>query len=64
MLGERKKIVYSDRKDKTNRCMFVNINGAGLLGGAGSNWEQFRAAQVPSQLARRSVQLGAGPNWE
>ena len=34
------------------------------LGGAGPNWEQFRSAQVPSQLAPRSVQLIAGPNWE
>ena len=28
------------------------------------NWEQFRTAQVPSQLTPRSVKLGAGPNWE
>ena len=28
------------------------------------NWEPFRSAQVPSQLAPRSVELGAGPNWE
>ena len=34
------------------------------LGGAGPNWEQFRSAQVPSQLAPRSVELGAGPKWE
>ena len=36
------------------------------LGGAASNWEQFRSAQVPSQLAPRSVELGTGPigsNW-
>ena len=33
------------------------------LGGAGTNWDQFRSAQVPSQLAPRSVELGAGPNW-
>ena len=36
------------------------------LGGAGPNWIQFRFAQVPSQLAPRSVELGAGPtgsNW-
>ena len=25
------------------------------LGGAGPNWEQFESAQVPSQLAPRSV---------
>ena len=25
------------------------------LGGTGSNWEQFQSAQVPSQLAPRSV---------
>ena len=25
------------------------------LGGAGPNWEQFQSAQVPSQLAPRSV---------
>ena len=30
--------------------------GAGsALGGAGPNWEQFQSAQVPSQLALRSV---------
>ena len=34
------------------------------LGGAGPNWEQFRSAEVPSQLAPRSVELGAGPSWE
>ena len=34
------------------------------LGGVGLNWEQFRSAQVPSQLVPRSVELGAGPNWE
>ena len=34
------------------------------LGGAGPNWEQYRSAQVPSQLAPRAVELGAGPNWE
>ena len=31
------------------------------LGGVGPNCEQFRSAQVPSQLAPRSVELGAGP---
>ena len=31
------------------------------LGGAGPNWEQFQLAQVPSQHAPRSVELGAGP---
>ena len=31
------------------------------LGGAGPNCEQFRSAQVPSQLAPRYVELGAGP---
>ena len=30
----------------------------------GGNWEQFRSAQFLSQLAPRSVELGAGPNWE
>ena len=30
----------------------------------GPIWEQFRSAQVPSELAPRSVQLGAGPNLE
>ena len=34
------------------------------LGGAGPNWEQFRSAQVASQLALKSVELVAGPNWE
>ena len=32
----------------------------------GPNWEQFRSAHVPSQLAPRSVELGMGPigsNW-
>ena len=29
------------------------------LGGAGPNWVQFQSAQVPSQLAPRSVELGA-----
>ena len=32
------------------------------LGDAGPNWEQFRSAQVHSQLAPRSVELGAGPS--
>ena len=41
-----------------------HILGSGpALGGAGPNWEQFQSAQVPSQLAPRSVELGAGPNW-
>ena len=35
-----------------------------VLGGAEPSWEQFRLAQVPSQLAPRTVELGAGPNWE
>ena len=30
------------------------------LGGAGPNYEQFRSAQVPSQLAPMSVELDAG----
>ena len=34
------------------------------VGGGGGNWEQFRSAQFLSQLAPRSVELGAGPNWE
>ena len=34
------------------------------LGGVGPNWEQFRSAQVPSQLAPRSVELDTGPDWE
>ena len=34
------------------------------LGGTGPNREQFRSAHVPSQFAPRSVELGAGPNWE
>ena len=42
---------------------FANMQGP-ALGGAVSNWEQFRSVQVPSQLAPRSVELGAGPNWE
>ena len=39
------------------------VAGSALVG-AGPNWEQFRAAQVPSHLAPRSVELGAVPNWE
>ena len=42
----------------------VSFQSGPALGGAGSNWEQFQSAQVPSQLAPRSVELGAGPNWE
>ena len=34
------------------------------LAGTGPNWEQFRSAQVPSQLEPWSVELGTGPNWE
>ena len=42
----------------------VGIMCAGpALGSAGPNWEQLRSAQVPSQLAPRSVELGPGPNW-
>ena len=35
-----------------------------VLGGVGPKLEQIQSAQVPSQLAPRSVELGAGPNWE
>ena len=34
------------------------------LGDAGPNREHFRSAQVPSQLAPRSVELSVGPIWE
>ena len=46
-----------------------NLHPGPVLGGAGPDLEQFRSAQVPSQLAPRSVDLGAGPigsnysNW-
>ena len=40
------------------------ISPGPALRGAGPNWEQFRSAQVSSQLAPRSVELVAGPNWE
>ena len=36
------------------------------LGDAGPIWDEIRSAQVPSQLAPRSVELGQGPiesNW-
>ena len=46
----------------TRSRLFVRPGPA--LGGAGPNWEQFRSAQVPSQLAPRSVEVGAGLNWE
>ena len=42
----------------------VEMKAGPALVGAGPNWEQFRSAQVPSQLAAMSVELGAGPNWE
>ena len=35
-----------------------------ILGVVGPNWEQFRSAQVPSQLAQRSAKLCVGPNLE
>ena len=38
-------------------CMYVRMNAGPALGGAGPNWEQFWSAQVPSQLALRSVEL-------
>ena len=44
--------------------MYVCMYAGPTLGGAGPNCEQFRSAQVPSQLAPRSVELGAGPSWE
>ena len=34
------------------------------LGGARHILEQFHSAQVPSQLAPRSVELDVGPYWE
>ena len=46
------------------KCSIVPLYHWQALVGAGPNWEQFRSAQVPSQLAPRSVVLGAGPNWE
>ena len=45
-------------------CMYVCLYAGPALGGVGPNWEQFRSAQVPSQLAPMSVELYAGPNWE
>ena len=36
------------------------IDTGPALGGAGPNREQFRSAQVPSQLAPRSVECGSG----
>ena len=42
----------------------MQLSAGQALGGAGPFWEQFRSAQVPSQLARKSVELGEGPNWE
>ena len=42
------------------KCFLVMLT----LGGAGPNWEQFRSAQVPSQLTPRSVELDAGPDWD
>ena len=43
------------------RLVLVLVPGP-ALGGAGTNGEQCRSAQVPSQLAPRSVELGAGTN--
>ena len=34
------------------------------LGRCGAQWEKFRAAQIPSQLAPRYVGLNAGHDWE
>ena len=42
----------------------ITLESGLALGGEGLNWEQFRSAQVASQLAPRSVELGAGPNCE
>ena len=44
----------------------VTLLAGPALGGVGPNWEQFRSAQVPNQLAPSpmSVEFGAGPNWE
>ena len=51
--------------DCTNERFFVaNEKKYWQAGGVGPNWEQFWLAQVPSQLAPRSVELGVGPNWE
>ena len=52
------------RSSKKN-MKYVLLPGP-VLGGAELNWEQFRSAKVPSQLATRSVELGTGPigsNW-
>ena len=40
--------------------VYVCVSAGPALGGAGPKWEQFRSAQVPSQLAPRSV---VGSNW-
>ena len=53
---------YLKNKQKQNKTAGLLTGPA--LGGAGPNWEQFRSAQVPSQLAPRSIELGVGPNWE
>ena len=40
------------------------LHAGPALGGAGPKWEQFRSAQLPCHLTARSVESGAGPNWE
>ena len=47
----------------TRSCNDILKAPGPALGGAGPSWEQFRLAQVPSQLVPRSVELSAGPNW-
>ena len=44
--------------------LFHILHAGPTLGSAGPNFEHFRSAQVPSQLAPRSVELGAWPNWD
>ena len=56
--------IRSDDVCMSKTCYLGFIYSGPALGGAGSNWEQFRSVQVPSQLAPRSVELGAGPYWE
>ena len=48
----------------TRSCNDILKAPGPALGGAGPNWEQFRSAQVPSQLVPRSVELSAESNWE
>ena len=52
------------RSLKRDRSQGIAFEAGAALIDAVPNWEQFRLARVPSQLALKSVKLGAGPNWE